>query len=332
MARNPLFSTYRQGENRVTSSMLAVFERIDLSLLETILSKASGESSLQMVRLTNQPVGEGASVPDARISARFAYWFEVKTTRGALRTDQLVEHLQNVSLDGDERLFVVTPDATFPGSVEELDDERVTWFNFTMISDAIDDTLDDPRELIAEQQRYLLREFQALMVEDGLLDTDDVVVVAARRAYRMYFEHCAYVCQPDRSFREGLTHMGFYADGAIQPLIARIEHQEASVPISREEAARRRGTGDPTDARVAQLMEEVLANGTHEEGEPHGIFLLSGPDDPGTKRLAAPIANDTLAASGRPWAWTMSQRYVRLKHLTDPDVKHTSDLETRARS
>jgi hypothetical protein len=47
MAKNPLVSTYRQGENRVTSSMLAVFERIDLPLLETILAAAAGEASLQ---------------------------------------------------------------------------------------------------------------------------------------------------------------------------------------------------------------------------------------------------------------------------------------------
>ncbi len=37
MPRNPLFSTYRQGENRVTASMLAVFERLDFSLLERLL-------------------------------------------------------------------------------------------------------------------------------------------------------------------------------------------------------------------------------------------------------------------------------------------------------
>jgi hypothetical protein len=83
MAKNPLFSTYRQGENQVTSSMLAVFERIDLSLLETILAAAAGEASLQMVSFTNQPPGR-RSVPDARISARFAYWFEVKIVRSAL--------------------------------------------------------------------------------------------------------------------------------------------------------------------------------------------------------------------------------------------------------
>jgi hypothetical protein len=50
MAKNPLFSAYRQGENRVTSSMLAVFERIDLSLFETLLAAAAGETgAIQMV-------------------------------------------------------------------------------------------------------------------------------------------------------------------------------------------------------------------------------------------------------------------------------------------
>jgi len=82
MTKSPLFSTYRQGENRVTSSMLAVFERIDLSLLETLLAGAAGEAgAIQMVSFVNQPVGMGASVPDARISASFAYWFEVKTVK-----------------------------------------------------------------------------------------------------------------------------------------------------------------------------------------------------------------------------------------------------------
>ena len=101
MAKNPLFSTYRKGENRVTSSMLAVFERIDLSLLEIILASAAGESSLAMVTFTNQPPGRGHSVPDARISARFSYWFEVKTARSALRAHQLSEHLANLCSEGD---------------------------------------------------------------------------------------------------------------------------------------------------------------------------------------------------------------------------------------
>jgi hypothetical protein len=63
-----------------------------------------------MVSFVNQPTGHGASVPDARISASFAYWFELKTVRNAFRPDQLREHVANLgTTGGDERLFVVTP-------------------------------------------------------------------------------------------------------------------------------------------------------------------------------------------------------------------------------
>src|SRR5437016_1475814 len=109
MPKNPLFSTYRQGENRVTSSMLAVFERIDLSLLETVLAAASGESSLQMVSFSNQPAGQGHSVPDGRLAARFAYWFEVKTTPRALGAAQLVELIENLADGGGAPRSVVRP-------------------------------------------------------------------------------------------------------------------------------------------------------------------------------------------------------------------------------
>lgn len=57
MSKAPLFSTYRQGENRVTSSILAVLERIDFGRVEELLAAASGESVLEMVRFVNQPRG-----------------------------------------------------------------------------------------------------------------------------------------------------------------------------------------------------------------------------------------------------------------------------------
>jgi len=121
VAKNPLFSTYKQGENRVTSSMLAVFERMDLSLLETILQEASGESSLQMVSFLNQPPGKGHSVPDALISARFAYYFEVKTARHVVSANQLSEHLASLTDEvGEDRLFVITPDPEQPAKSAQL--------------------------------------------------------------------------------------------------------------------------------------------------------------------------------------------------------------------
>jgi hypothetical protein len=59
--KSPLFSTYRQGENRVTSSMLAVFERLDMAVLEALLGAASGEAALPFVKFVNQAVGSGSA-------------------------------------------------------------------------------------------------------------------------------------------------------------------------------------------------------------------------------------------------------------------------------
>jgi hypothetical protein len=327
MPKNPLFSTYRQGENRVTSSMLAVFERIDLSVLEALLTAAAGEASLQTVSFVNQPVGKGASVPDARISAHFAYWFEVKTAPNALAVSQLEEHLKSLEPGASgERLFVITPDASEPPAVAELGDARVVWFNFRGLYDAIDALLADVSGLVSEHARFLLRELQALLVEDGLVDNDDVVVVAARVAYPEYLEHHVYVCQPNRAFRDGLTHLGFYAHGAIQPHIARILHRADPVPFTTEEAKRRRGTA--TEGRVADAIDTLLSIGARTEGNEYGVFILTPPSDPRTVYLEAPIVNDTVAGpSGRPWAWTLGQRYTSLTRLSRPGVTKTSDLD-----
>lgn len=328
MAKNPLFSTYRQGENRVTSSILAVFERIDLSLLQTILAAASGESSLQMIMFVNQPPGKGHSVPDARISARFAYWFEVKTARDAVDGKQLGEHLSSVGNGGEERLFVITPDAQQPAVITAIDDPRMVWFSFRSLYDAIDSAVSDPSALLAEQARFLLRELQALLVEDGLVDNNDVVVVAARFAYPEYLKHGVYICQTGRAFRAGLTHMGFYAEAAIQMHVARIRYREDYVLFTLEEAAVRR-TESETNQVIGGIIEAALEDGRREPEARYQVFLLSGSQDPDTVHLLQAIVNDTTSSSGRPWAWTMGQRYVSLANLMRPGISVTSDLATK---
>jgi len=327
MPKTPLFSTYRQGENRVTSSMVAVFERIDLSLLERLLAAASGESTLEMVTFSNQPPGKGASIPDARISARFSFWFEVKTTRNAVDRTQLEEHLRNLDDDSSqERLFVVTPDATEPSTVEAIGDRRITWFSFASLADAIDAAISDQAEPVADQARFLLRELRSLLAEDGLIDNDDVVVMAARAAYPEYLAHHIYVCQPGRTFRDGLTHLGFYAEKAIQPHVARILFREDAVIFSSEEASRRRNGGSVFEMKIAETIDRLLEDGSRHLGEVYQVFLLSGPDDAETVKLACPLVNVSTGASGRPTAWTMGQRYTSLARLTKPGIVTTGDL------
>ncbi|WP_304451424.1 hypothetical protein [Nocardiopsis sp. YSL2] len=331
MSSTPLFSTYSHGENRVTSSMLAVFERVGLSLTERILAKASGESTLEMVSFINQPsTGEG-TVPDARIAADFIYLFEVKTVPNAIKDRiQITGHLEHLDKDAGSKskrlLFVLTPDPVRPAVIDALANERVVWFDFAALHDAITEVLNDTLLPSSERDRFLLGELQALFEAEGLITHDDVVVVAAGLAYGEYLKTSAYICQPDRFFQPGVTHQGFYADRAIQPEIAHIRAWEDRVPFTQVEADRREALGG-NDARIGQLIRWALDARVREEGDHYKVFLLSGPKESDTVRLDAPIVNDKTASSGRPWAWTMSQGYTSLAALTRPGVSKTSHLK-----
>ncbi len=330
---NPLFSSYRAGENRVTSSTLAVFERIDLALMQELLATAtSAGAELTTVTFDNQVVGD-ASVPDARISARFTWWFETKTTRGGYAGEgrdraQVRRHCAQLAGEPEAWLFVLTPDPARPPWFDELDGvpdearDRVLWVGFRDLADAIRAVTSDPTRVVGEQSRFLLNELVALYEMDGLLTTDDTVVVAARVAWPEYQRFAAYVCQPNRSFRVGLTHLGFYAHGAIQPLVPRIRDHLVAVHLTGEEANRRRNAGGAT---VADLIEELLADGSRSEGLFYDVLLLSGPDEPDTVCLDHLVVNDTVAASGRRWAWTLQHRYTQLSRLGS-GVTRTSQL------
>ena len=50
-----LFSTYRQGENRVTATFLAVLQRLSLPNIDRILGALFGETSFSLVSFDNQP-------------------------------------------------------------------------------------------------------------------------------------------------------------------------------------------------------------------------------------------------------------------------------------
>jgi hypothetical protein len=326
LSKRPLFSSYSQGENRVTGSILAVFERLDFSTLERILRAATEESSLQLVRFDLvRPEGPG-TVPDGRIAASFKYLFEVKTDYDSLRRAQLDGHLQHLNGGpyADKRLFVLTPDPEEPALITQLEDERVRWFNFNDLSRSIDSAL--TVEGVPDDERVLLRELQALFAQEGLLGREDTVVVAARNAYGFYLQHSAYVCQAGRAFRPGLTRLGFYRKRKIEREFPLILTRRDDVTFSSAEAARLRMTGDAHDAVIASLIESTVGGGSHIEGNPYQVFLLSAPDDDQhTLRLPVPIEH----AGGA--AWTMGQRYVYSERVkTSPPPKSTDELVTAA--
>jgi len=314
VSKRPLFSSYSQGENRVTGSILAVFERLDLSTLEQILRGATEESSIELMRFDLvKPEGPG-TVPDASIAASFKYLFEVKTEYDSLkRRKQLDGHLSHLAQGtfSDRRLFVLTPDANQPALIADVNDENIRWFNFSDLNRAIEAAVQG--EDVPADERVLLRELQILFAQEGLLGRQDIVVVAARHAYNFYRRWDAYVCQAGRAFRPEIKRLGFYRNGRIEPEFPAILLRRDQVVFSADHASELRKTGAPLDDRLASLIEGTLDTGSHVASHPYQVFLLSAADDASsTLALKEPIIH---AGAGRGTAWTMGQRYIYSERL-----------------
>lgn len=324
MTRRPLFSTYSQGENRVTGSMIAVFERLDLSTLTFILGQAIDDLDLELLTFVLQPASGDGSVPDAEISGGFRFLFEIKTAYDAVNPVQLDGHLNHLQRTDTlrELLIVVSPDSVSPSPVSDLQaaGQPVKWFSFATLHSVIDAALAE-NEGVRDDERLLLRELQTLLVEEGLLGRQDTVIVAAGLAHGFYKSHDSYVCQQGRSFREGLTHLGFYRRRGIEREIPRILRVEDNVTFTLADAAAWRALPDPLDQRIGAVIEASLASGERADGAVHKVFLLSPPDAEETIELGERIPHKT---DGRGTAFAMHQRYVYLEDLKT--AKSTADL------
>ncbi|HET7511062.1 MAG TPA: hypothetical protein VFJ65_12530 [Solirubrobacterales bacterium] len=128
----------------------------------------------------------------------------------------------------------------------------------------------------------------------------DTVVVAANLARPEFQSLGAYICQPKRSFRDGIEYLGFYTERTIFPEFPRIVDRRLDVPVTEENLADlRRGTD--LDKLIAEALEGGLERPGRELGERQQVFLL---DLDAGFALKEPIHHDG------PHAWTQGQRYT----------------------
>ncbi len=299
-----LFSTYRQGENRVTATFLAVLQRLSLPNMDRILGALSGETSFSLVSFENQPPGQG-SRPDAKIGTGSDIWIETKTSRGAVDFDQIRRHLEGVA--NGENLILLTPDDDEPKGLPD----RVVWSNFRTLADKIKEILEDEEEPPSEKEAFLLRELVRMFRNDSLIDTADtaesrVLVVAARSAWPMYDRLGVYQCQPMRSFQAS-GHIAFYADGGIKPLAPKIKSVIESINLTRQEEIAsldgdQRGFAD-------ELLKKIDRDSQrHEFDRAVKVMFLSQPDDVETIKLPRPIINDQKDKYEQPTPFTYGAR------------------------
>lgn len=328
---SPLFSTYTHGENRVTSTFIAVLQHINNQLAEDILETLTDESDLSLVSFDNQVTGVD-SVPDAAIRSSTELWFETKTSRDAVDKEQLENHLHALEQDAAElqRLIVLTPDARFPDEIAEMDDERIVWANFNTLIDAIETVLERDvgnteagTSVPTEREAFLLRELSRFLYDEDLVSgkEDRVLVVAARRAWPEYLEHGLYFCQANRSFRP-VEHLAFYTNGEIKTAVPSVMSAVESIEFT-EETVRKHP--DLSQTQREQLLEAVIwlrEEGSERHEETGKVLFLR--DD---VELGRPVQNDKTASdSDRTVAFVQGHRYVSLSKLRD-NVEYTTELE-----
>ena len=327
----PLFSTYRQGENRVTATFLAVLQRLSLPNIDRILQRLlwEDEESYNLVSFENQIRTKG-SVPDARIRMGNTIWIETKTKRDDVRSDQIEKHLESVS-EG-EVLLVLTPDESRPPVLDayKASEDRIAWSNFGELSDVIGEILRDEYEPPTEREAFLLRELVLMFREDGLLDSGDpkVAVVAASSAWPMYQKVPVYCCLVSLPFRSTgqFDRMAFYANGEIKPLVPKVIEVVESINLTRKEEIA------ALDSSAKELAEELFQKmgGTPEwqrwfDGERKVVFL-SAPSHNETIKLEKSIANNKKSYSGKTVPFTYGKpRYVSLDSLHK--ARTTTELE-----
>lgn len=311
-----IFSTYSTGENRVTASILAVLQSLSLQRTQRLIGMLL-QSDFELVRFENQPAKGGKGVPDASIVSSVRLLIETKRVPNSVDLKQLQQHLKR--FDGTSEiiklLLVLTPDDQCPQAVHQLDDQRVVWSSFAALDQAINDLIGDDQEIVSEREEFLLRELQAMLLNEGLVATaNDVVVVAARDAWPEYNAYHAYICQADRPFRP-VQRMAFYTQGQIFPLVPKIREIHHNVEMTPE-----KHKGE-LRALINRLLIETPRR---EKGQANKIMFLSAPNSPETVVLGGPIKNDIVAESGKTIAYTQSQRYTSLERLRA--VMKTSEL------
>ena len=152
---------------------------------------------------------------------------------------------------------------------------------------------------------------------------DRVVVVAARIALDEYLKYSAYICQPDRAFRD-CVRMAFYTRNKIDRYIPKILGQIEA--ISGDEIEIRTDLSDSDRARLRALRNTMDSARREDWGKrEYKIVFLTPPDSADTLVLPDDVANDKTTGSGRGAPFTRGQRYVSLSRL-EKGPKSTSEL------
>ena len=153
----------------------------------------------------------------------------------------------------------------------------------------------------------------------GLLDARPsaaesiAVIVPAKHAWPFYQEHGVYICRPGRYFKN-VSHLGFYAEQAIQPEVPKILKRIDDVTWTPEEIGRLMDTHLDEDAKLAEIIK--AGRDSHWTGQKQQVFFLTRPDEEGRGQGHLTLSSELKnLRAGRGSAWVRRQRYAPIAAL-----------------
>lgn len=330
---NSIFSTYSGKENRVTSTILAVFEKLSTTTVTRILQVLIEDSTVELIEYVNQVKGS-ESVPDGRIKGLSDYLIETKVVKNAVEKKQIINHCRMLEYDF-SKLIVLTPDDECPVVLKDIEDkyqDRIIWGNFDMIINGIDAVLEDST-LLLDREKFLLTELKDFIYNERLISEDysqKVVVVPASKAWEFYNKYNIYRCQPNRTFKP-TKYIGFYADQEIKSIFPEILAYIDKIDIKNDELSSHdlHIVGDVDEKlildRFKEFKKQIRANyadsnnetKTQKETETefNKYMLLTESNDKRTFRIEHAIQNDKLSYSQKSTAFVQKQTYLNINDL-----------------
>lgn len=307
-----IFSTYRQGENRVTSTILKVLANLPINIVDKFLQLLSEDGGRHFFSFENQPKGE-SSQPDGFIHAQFGLMIETKTVTDSIRPDQLENHVELAKRKA-AQLVYLTPDLERPKKLKQDDYKYVVWKSFDELHSLISELIADETLTISERDQFLLRSLQLMFEEDGLIKPKDLtVVIAASKAWTDYNQFGIYVCQPNRQFR-GARYLAFYADQEIKPVVPEILQRWENIDLTDEDGLKE----EKISGHLLENVERYKKRYNDDDALTNcQLVELTARDDANrTIKLDEAIKNDCKSkVSGRKVAFTQGQRYTTLDKL-----------------
>lgn len=326
----PMFSTYSAAENRVTSTILAVFERLNTATVTRILQVLMEDLTIELIEYVNQ-VRFSESIPDGRIKGLFDYVIETKIVPNKIRKDQIENHCKMLKYDF-SKLLVLTPDYDYPEILKNINPiykDRIVWGNFDKIIDGINSVLEE-HILLLEKEKFLLIELRDFLINEKLTSEDysrKAVIVPAGFAWEFYQKYSIYRCQANRVFQL-CSYMGFYADREIKRFFPKILGFIDSLNIQTDDLNTieiKTINGFEKNVvrdKLIHIKEKLSGN---EWNDNYKYFVLTDLDNKETFKLDEPIKNNKMSYSEKGTAFVQKQTYINLEELKGK--KFTTELE-----